>query len=93
MGHVIAITLASAIIGGYFTIGFALFAYAAMGAPKSENVEAWPHPLAFMGPSIWAYAFSGRHLGANNPVLSGLVRSWRVTMILLPIGIWALFAI
>ncbi|WGU38431.1 hypothetical protein [Phenylobacterium sp. NIBR 498073] len=93
MGNVIAVTLASAIVGGYFTIGFALFSYAAVSAPKSENVKAWPHPLAFMGPWIWSYVFSGRHLGANDPVLSGLVRSWRVTMILLPIGFWALFAI
>ena len=84
--------IAGTILGAYFVGGSVLWGYVetlrARGAPKGTL----PHPLAFFGPSAWAYAFSGRHRGLNNRRLTYLVLLWRTSIALLPIGIWAFFA-
>ena len=88
----VASFIAIVILGAYFAGWFVLRGYVRELRAKGTPEEVLPHPLAFVGPSAWAYAFSGRHRGLNDPTLTFLVLSWRVAIALLPIGIWALFA-
>ena len=84
--------IADTVFGVYFSLGFALLIWSLAIQSKTPDNLALPHPLAFIGPSSWFYAFSGRHRRANDPVLTALVIAWRVVILLLPIGIWASFS-
>ncbi|QUD87241.1 hypothetical protein [Phenylobacterium montanum] len=86
-----ALVIADVALGAYFLSGFALLIWSLAIRRKTLNKSALPHPLAFIGPSSWAYAFSGRHRGADDRVLSILVIFWRWAILLLPLGIVAFF--
>lgn len=84
--------IAGTILGAYFVGGFSLWAYVEALRSRGVPKGTLPHPLAFFGPSSWAYAFSGRHRALNDRALTSLVLLWRTSIALLPIGIWAFFA-
>ena len=80
------------VFGAYFIVGWALLFWSLAIRQKTVDKSALPHPLAFVGPASWAYAFSGRHMGAQDRALSVLVFLWRGAILLLPIGFVAFFA-
>lgn len=84
--------IAGTILGVYFVGGFGLWEYVEALRARGASKGTLPHPLAFFGPSAWAYAFSGRHRELNDQRLTNLVWLWRTSIALLPIGIWAFFA-
>jgi len=81
--------IAVPILGAYFGSGFGLWLHVLSIRARIADKTALPHPLAFFGPSILSYAFSGRHRRAKDPTLSLLVLVFRWATLLLPLGIWA----
>lgn len=66
----LAFFISRAVLGAYFLGGLALWFYVESIRHKTEPPQTLPRPLAFIGPSAWGYAFSGRHRGANDRVLT-----------------------
>ena len=84
--------IAALLLGAYFVGGFALMFWSMSIRQKTLDKRALPHPIGFFEPACWVYTFSGRHRGAHDQVLSALVFVWRGAILLLPIGVLALFA-
>lgn len=71
----------------YICIDFATWRRAKVLRGKPETKGALPQPLSFIGPAIWAYTFSGRHVEVGDQLFSTLIRVWRPFIVLLPIGL------
>ena len=88
----VANVIAAAILAPHMISVFALWRRVEQIRSSTSDGGALPHPLAFWGPSIWAYVFSARHRRAKDSELTVLVMIQRATTLLLPIGIWAFAA-